>query len=243
VSATRTGDDAVVLHRVVVGPLDTNCWLLHAEDDPRALVVDPGDDAARILEAVRRLGLDVRAIVLTHTHFDHVLAVPEVTAALGRPVLAHPAETRVWANEVAYLHEHGHWDAGTATADLLRTDPAALRPDSARPLWDGTAEPVDDGDHLQIGPLSVTLLHTPGHSPGSLTIEAGGHLLTGDTLFPGGPGLTGSSWPLSDFPAIMHSVDRLVTRPDDTAVHPGHGLDTTIGAERPHIGEWRSRGW
>lgn len=233
----------VMLHRVIVGPLDTNCWLLHAENDPRALIVDPGDDAARILDAVPRLGLDAYAIVLTHTHFDHVLAVPEITAALGLPVLAHPAETTVWANEVAYLREHGHWDAGTATADLLRTNPDALRPDPTQPLWDGTAEPVEDGEQIQLGPLTVTLLHTPGHSPGSLTIEAGSHLLTGDTLFPGGPGLTGPQWPTTDFPTIMRSIDHLMTRPDNTTVHPGHGLDTTIGTERPHIGQWRARGW
>ena len=241
-SDPRTGDP-VALHRIVVGALATNCWLLHADGDPRALLVDPGDEPERILRTVRRLGLDVRAVVLTHAHFDHVLAVPEVGAALGAPVLAHPGESRVWTEELAYLGTHGHWDGGTATADLLRDDPAALRPDPARPRWDGAATAVADGERLRLGPLTVTLLHTPGHSPGSLTVEAGSHLLTGDTLFPGGPGLTGPQWPLSDFPAIMRSVDRLMTRPDTTAVHPGHGEDTTIGAERPHVDAWRARGW
>lgn len=238
----RTDDDPVVLHRVIVGPLATNCWLLHADGDPHALIIDPGDEPERILSAVRCFGLDIQAVVLTHAHFDHVLAVPEVTAALGVPVLAHTEESRVWTDELAYLDAHGHWDGGTATAELLRNNPAALRPDRARPLWDGVAESVGEGKQIQLGPLTVTLLHTPGHTPGSMTIQAGSHLLTGDTLFPGGPGLTGPQWPLSDFPTIMHSVDRLVTHADTTAVHPGHGRETAIGVERPHVGQWRSRG-
>lgn len=231
----------VVLHRVVVGPLATNCWLVHAAGAPRALLVDPGDDAARVLRAVE--GHDVRAVVLTHAHFDHVLALPEITAALDVPVLAHPADAAVWPGELEHLRRHGHWDAGTATDDLLRERPGVLTPAPGRALWDGAITTVADGQRIRVGALTVTVLHTPGHTPGSLTLEAGGHLLTGDTLFPGGPGLTGPQWPTSDFGAIMRSVDRLMTRPDRTVVDPGHGPSTTIGAERPHVERWRARGW
>ncbi len=233
----------VVLHRVVVGPLDTNCWLVHAAGDPRALVVDPGDEPDRVLAAVRGHGLDVRAVVLTHAHFDHVLAVPQVAAGRGVATLAHPADAAVWPGELAHLRTHGHWDAGTATADLLRGDPGALTPDPATTLWDGTSTPVPDGHRLRLGALTATLLHTPGHTPGGLTVAVHGHLLTGDTLFPGGPGLTGAQWPTSDFLQIMSSVDRLMTWPADTVVHPGHGRDTTIGDERRHVATWRARGW
>ena len=236
----ETGD--VLLHRVVVGVLDTNCWLVHATGDRNALLVDPGDDPAAVLAAVERHRLDVRAIVLTHAHFDHVLAVPELTAALGVPVLAHPAEAPTWPGELAHLREDGHWDAGTATAELRRTDPTALLP-PARPLWDGATRPVEHGDQLPFGPLTATVLHTPGHTPGSITLAVGDHLLTGDTLFPGGPGLTGDRWPGSDFPTIMDSVDQLMARPDATLVHPGHGPDTTLGTERPRVPGWRARGW
>ena len=241
--ADHPGGDDVVLHRVVVGPLETNCWIVHAAGHPEALVVDPGDASDRVLAVVRHHDLDVRAVVLTHAHFDHVLAVPEVTAALGVPTLAHPADALVWPAEREHLRVHGHWDAGTATADLLRDDPTALTHDPDRPLWDGTSTPVDDGHRVALGPLTATLLHTPGHTPGGLTVAVDRHLLTGDTLFPGGPGLTGARWPLSRFTTIMTSVDRLLDRPGDTAVHPGHGRDTTIGAERPHVPAWRTRGW
>jgi glyoxylase-like metal-dependent hydrolase (beta-lactamase superfamily II) len=232
-----------VVRRVVVGPLRTNSWLVHGAGHREALLVDPGDEPGRLLAAVRQHDLEVRAVLLTHAHFDHVLGVPEVAAALGVPVLAHPADAAVWPGELAHLRTQGHWDAGTATTELLQEDPASLTPDLGRPLWDGRTEPVLDGDRLRLGPLTATVLHTPGHTPGGITVSVGGHLFTGDTLFPGGPGLTGSAWPDSDFGAVMASVDRLMTWPDGTVVHPGHGPDTTLGVERPHVDAWRARGW
>ena len=235
----------VVLRRIGVGPLQTNCWALHASGCPQALVVDPGDEPARILDSVA--DLQVTAIVLTHAHFDHVLAVPDLTAALGAPVLAHPDDAPVWPHELATLHRNGHFDAGTATAELL-TAGHPLRPDPRRPLWDGHADRyLADGDVLSVGPLRVHVQHTPGHTPGgiSLVLPGGagqrGHVLTGDTLFPGGPGLTG--WPLSDFPTILTSVRRLLDLPAETLVHPGHGPDTTIADERPGLASWAARGW
>ena len=229
----------VVLRRIVVGPLATNCWVLHGIDDRRGLLIDPGAEPDRILDAVA--DLDVRAIVLSHRHFDHVLALPEVADALGVPVLAHPGDGPVWPHELEYLARHGHFDAGTATAELLRGDETSLRPVRGQLLWDGQAEPIHDRQQLNVGPLQITVLHTPGHTPGGVTLAFGGHLLTGDTLFPGGPGLTG--WPLSDFPAIMGSVRLILGWPHDTEIHPGHGPDTTAGRERPQVGDWQRRGW
>jgi hydroxyacylglutathione hydrolase len=233
-----------VLRRVVVGPLRTNCWVVHARGSPEALLVDPGDEPDRILNAVA--GLHVVAIVLSHAHFDHVLAVPDVAAALAAPVLAHAGDAPVWPHELATLAREGHFDAGTATADLLASG-HPLRPDPRRALWDGHVDRVlRDGEVLAVGPLRVGVWHVPGHTPGSigLVVPGGrrpGHVLTGDTLFPGGPGLTG--WPLSDFPAILTSVRRLLDLPADTVVHPGHGPDTTIGTERPALETWAARGW
>jgi len=228
-----------VLRRVVVGVLDTNCWVLHAAGDRRALIVDPGDEPERILAAAA--DLDVLAVLLTHAHFDHVLAVPPVARTLGIPVLAHPADAPVWPQELAAARQAGHWNAGTATDDLLACTPEALAFPPGTPLWDGVTEPAVDGDVLQIGPLPVHILHTPGHTPGGLTVSVDGHLLTGDTLFPGGPGLTGP--PLSDFPAIIESVRGLLRFPGPTHIHPGHGRSTTVEAERPHLDSWIARGW
>ena len=243
---TATGDrvvvdevHGVVLSRVVVGVLATNCWVVHAVGGRDAVLVDPGAEPERILRAVD--GLRVRAVVLTHTHVDHVLAVPEVASATGAPVLAHGDDAAVWPHELATLAATGHFDAGTATAELLATG-RELRPPPGQALWSGRPDlAVGDGHVLQAGSLEVRLLHTPGHTPGGLTVSVAGHLLTGDTLFPGGPGLTG--WPLSDFPSIMTSVRRLLDHPADTVVHPGHGPDTTVGRERPSLEHWQVRGW
>ena len=112
----------VVLRRIVVGPLDTNCWAVHATGCPEALLVDPGDEPGRILDAVA--DLHVTGILLTHAHFDHVLAVREVAEALGAPVLAHAGDAPVWPHELATLARDAHFDAGTATPDVL----AAERP-------------------------------------------------------------------------------------------------------------------
>ena len=145
--------------------------------------------------------------------------------------------------ELATLERTGHFDAGTATRELLAAG-QPLRP--SRPGWDGHVDRYPhDGDALRVGPLTVQVLHTPGHTPGGLSLYlrggAAGHVLTGDTLFPGGPGLTG--WPLSDFPTILASVRRLLDLPAGTVVHPGHGPDTTVGAERPALPGWAGRGW
>lgn len=230
---------APAVRRVVVGPLATNCWVIHAPGDHHALLVDPGDEPDTILAALG--DLEVTAIVLTHTHWDHVLAVPALAGRLGVPVLAHPADAPVWPHELTTLRRTGHWDAGTATTELLSAG-QRLQPPREAPLWDGAPDGhLADGQHLHAGPLDVTVLHTPGHTPGGVSLLTAGHLLTGDTLFPGGPGLTG--WPLSDFPTIMTAVRRLLALPTDTVIHPGHGPDTTIARERPHIEQWQARGW
>ncbi len=234
----------VVVRRIVVGPLETNCWVVHADDSAQALLVDPGDEPERILAAVAEL--EVTAIVLSHAHFDHVLAVREVAQTVGAPVLAHSDDGPVWSHELDVLARNGSFDAGTATADLLAAG-HPLRPDPRVAIWDGRVDrQVGDRDVLPVGPLRVQVLHTPGHTPGgiSLVLPGGagpGHVLTGDTLFPGGPGLTG--WPLSDFPTILSSVRRLLDLPADTVVHPGHGPDTTVAAERPALASWAARGW
>jgi glyoxylase-like metal-dependent hydrolase (beta-lactamase superfamily II) len=220
---------------VAVGVLETNCWIVSAGD--QALVVDPGDEPERILAATA--GLHVTAILLTHAHFDHVLAVPELVDAWAVPVLAHPAEAPVWPHELSTVRRDGHWDAGTATAELLARDPRRLAPPDR--LWDGAFTPVADRQEITVGPLTTRVLHTPGHTPGGVSLLVEGHLLSGDTLFPGGPGLTGP--PLSDFATIIGSVRRLLSLPDGTRVHPGHGADTTVAAERPHLHEWVARGW
>lgn len=143
---------------------------------------------------------------------------------------------------VAVVQTHGHFDHIQALPDLVKQ--------LDLPLWahpgDEYPVPVDreisDGDVLEFGNREANVIHTPGHTPGGICLLSGRHLISGDTLFPGGPGNTRGDAEL--FAEIIDSVEnKLFTLPDETVVYPGHGLDTTIGAERPHLPEWKDRGW
>ncbi len=142
------------------------------------------------------------------------------------------------------LETHGHWDHIQAVPELRDAgyDVAVTAADAAMlPSYDST---IDDEDVIEVGRLRLHAHHTPGHTPGSVCFTVAGTplLFSGDTLFPGGPGNT--SFEGGDFPTIMRSLEeRLFTLPDDTIVLPGHGDRTTIGTERPHLGEWAERGW
>lgn len=229
----------LVHRRVVVGPLETNCWIISTTNSRDAIVVDPGDDPQRLVDATS--DLIVTAVVLTHAHWDHVLALPAVLDAWGCDVFAHPDDDPVWPHERAYLRDHGHFDAGTATAELLACG-CALAPPAGAATWSGHSRPLEDGQIIRLGEHTLEVIHTPGHTPGGVSLRAGSDVFTGDTLFPGGPGLTG--WPLSDFATIIDSLrTRLFVLPDHVRVHPGHGRSTTIGAERHCLPTWIERGW
>ncbi|NNK91747.1 MAG: MBL fold metallo-hydrolase [Acidimicrobiia bacterium] len=169
-------------------------------------------------------------------------------AATGRGVLIDaPDEPETLLQLVAgvevesVLITHGHHDhigAIGVAADL--GVPILIHPGDSDALEVPTI-PLKDGDAIDLGTVVVRAIHTPGHTPGSTCFTVDGVLFSGDTLFPGGPGATRSP---DAFATVMRSLDEhLFALPDDTLVMPGHGLDTTIGAERPHVEEWRTRGW
>src|SRR5262249_26284976 len=139
---------------------------------------------------------------------------------------------------------HGDWDhlqALDEVRDELKV-PVSMHVADADKLSKAADVLLKDGDMLRVGSLVFKVLHTPGHTPGGLCFYMPGHLIAGDTLFPGGPGNTKREG--GDFPMIIRMVrEKLFTLPDDTRVYPGHGLDTTIGAEKPHLDEWIARGW
>jgi len=196
-------DALVEVHRVVVGPLDNNVFVVRCRQSGAAVLIDAANEHERLLPLCRELG--VRSVLETHGHWDHIQAVPAVR------------------------------DAGLDVA--VSADDAGLLP-----AYD---QVLEDDQVIPVGRLRIRVLHTPGHTPGSLCFAVADTplLFTGDTLFPGGPGNT--SLPGGDFPTIIESIDRrlFAVFDDATMVLPGHGADTTIGAERPHLEEWVARGW
>ena len=140
----------------------------------------------------------------------------------------------------AIVQTHNHPDHVAALPRLVEVlgCPVLAHPDDPMPV---RTDALGDGGRLNVGSADIAVMHTPGHTPGSLCFLLGNHLFTGDTLFPGGPGNTGGNG--SAFETIMRSLDRLFELPDATRVSPGHGLDTTLGRERPYLEVWRTRGW
>ena len=196
-------DTQAEIHRVVVGPMDNNVYVLRCKETGDAVLIDAANEHEKLLEMCQRLG--VRRVLETHGHWDHIQAVPAVREA--------------------------GYDVGVTAEDA-----------EMLPSYDFV---LGDDSVIEVGRLRLHTIFTPGHTPGSMCFRLQGSpvVFSGDTLFPGGPGAT--AFPGGDFPTIIRSIeDRLFSPLDaDTIVMPGHGDDTTIGTERPHLQEWVDRGW
>ena len=145
-------------------------------------------------------------------------------------------------NVVGIVETHGHADHVQALPDLVAAlgAPVYAHGGDASKMPVPT-QPLRDGQTMVVGDIEISVFHTPGHTPGSLSFHAPSFLFSGDALFPGGPGNTNDN--KTQFREAMRSVDRLLELPDETRICPGHGLDSTIGRERPHVETWRARGW
>jgi glyoxylase-like metal-dependent hydrolase (beta-lactamase superfamily II) len=236
-----------LIHEIIpVGTLQCNCSILGDPETREAIVVDPGDEVERILEILRRHDLKVRAIVSTHTHIDHVGGLAQLHAATKAPVLIHEGDLELYT----HLDMQAQW-LGVATPAMMRIQ-----------------DFVKEGDAVRWGGFAARVLHTPGHTPGSisLVVERGGdgeaaglsshshahgphqhgqlaakkptvsssestRLIAGDTLFQGSIGRT-DLWGGSTKDILKSIHEKLLTLPDETLVTPGHGANTTIGAER-----------
>jgi glyoxylase-like metal-dependent hydrolase (beta-lactamase superfamily II) len=196
-------DSRAEIHKVVVGPMDNNVYILRCKETGDAVLLDAANEHELLLDLCRSLG--VRKVLETHGHWDHIQAVPAVRDA--------------------------GYEVGVTAADSAML-----------PSYDFV---LDDESVIEVGRLRLHTILTPGHTPGSMCFRVEGSpvLFSGDTLFPGGPGNT--TFPGGDFSSIIRSLEDRLFAPlaADTIVLPGHGDQTTIGAEAPHLQEWIDRGW
>lgn len=200
----------MIVKMLPVGPLQANCYIVGCEKTRQAVVIDPGDEAQRILRAIQDLGLTATGILLTHAHFDHMAAAADLAQATGLLVAVHP-------DDLPLLNAGG----GAALFGL----PPVPTPSQVTSLA--------TDQEIAIGEITLRVLHTPGHSPGHVCFhQAAEHIVfDGDVLFASGIGRT--DLPGCSHEALMRSInEQLMTLPDDTTVHPGHGPATTIGHER-----------
>jgi len=194
-----------------VGPVQENCFVVRRDGSDRALIVDPGDEADRLLGAIDTLGVTLEAILLTHTHFDHVGAVAPVARATGAPVYCPKLEVPVLQDIMAFVPWPGFGPFES---------------------WD-PEETVEGGERLELAGFEIDVLFTPGHSPGHVTYAIADEqaLFSGDVLFQGSVGRT--DLPGGDWPTLARSIQSLLDAfGDEAAVHPGHMGLTTLGRER-----------
>lgn len=196
------------LHTLVVGRLQTNCYVLQAEST--ALVIDPGDEPERILSFLRDIAVRPSQIIATHTHFDHILGVDTIRTSLKIPFLIHRDDLPMLESMQSRVGQF----MGLSVPPPPKVDRF-----------------LKDGESITAGEDMVKVIHTPGHSPGSISLAGQGFVLTGDALFNQSIGRT--DLPGGDFDTLVRSItDRLFKLDDDTIVYPGHGPETSIGDEK-----------
>ena len=196
-----------VIERLVLGSFQTNCYLVLCPDTHAALIIDPADDPDRILRTAELKEARIEQILLTHAHPDHIAGLPALRQSTGATVLAHRLEAQTLG---LYLRFFG------LPAEQL----PLLRPNVQ----------LDGGEEIAVGRLRGTVIHTPGHSPGSITLKMGSHLFTGDTLFARGVGRV--DLPGGNLESLVESLGLILTQPDESIVYPGHGPSSTVGKER-----------
>ena len=192
-------NEDVRIERLLLGPFDTNSYLLTCPLTGDSVLVDAPAEASKILKALK--GTKLRYILITHNHMDHIGALPELKSVLRIPIGVHRLDAKG----------------------------LPLRPEIL----------LEDGEELSYGKMSLKVLHTPGHTPGSLCFWGGKHLISGDTIFPGGPGQTKSP---TDLKRIIESItSKIFVLPDDTAIYPGHGDSTVLRKEKEEFAIFSSR--
>ena len=199
---------AVNVQTITVGAFQENCYLLVDDRANRAVIVDPGSEGDRLIDAVERSGATLEAIWITHAHVDHVGAVASIKRKWDVPIYLHPLDRRLY-------------EAASRQAEVYGV-PFEQPPPPDREF--------SDGQRVKVGEREMTVMHAPGHAPGHVVIHGDGIALVGDCLFAGSIGRT--DLPFSNPPQLSATLEKLAALPPDTVVYPGHGVETTIGEER-----------
>ena len=201
---------SVEFRALTVGPLDTNCYLIADMATGDSVIIDPGAEPARIKAVISREGRHVRKILLTHSHFDHCFYAAPIAENYHAPIAMHE-------DDIAGI-------GGSAEV-------AAMFYDMSEYVEFTPDEIIGDGDKFLIGESEISVLHTPGHTPGGVCFVTGVGVFCGDTIFAGSIGRT--DFPGGSHPQLMFSIrTKILTLPDDTPLYPGHGEPTTVGRER-----------
>jgi hydroxyacylglutathione hydrolase len=200
----------MIYRRLELPPIGTNCYIVGSDQTHDGMVIDPAGDAPKILDNIKQLTLEIKFIIVTHTHPDHIGAIAQVKEATGASFALHVAEAGLLRN-----YDYSQFSA---------FDPSFRPPPPPEKL-------LNDGDSIEVGDLSFRIAHTPGHSMGGICIIGHGVVFSGDTLFNMGIGRTDG--PGGDYNTLISGIrNKLFTLPDNTLVLPGHGPKTTIGYEK-----------
>ena len=195
--------------KIAVGQLEVNCFIV-SDESAEAMVIDPGDEADRILRTIEELDLRPRYILFTHAHYDHVCAGGDLKNKYGASIVMHEDERSTYLATEDLCISWGYAPEDFPPPDIL----------------------VKDGDSITLGGIVFKILHTPGHTPGGMCLYGNKTLFTGDTLFRGAAGRT--DLPGGDMGSLGNSLDKILTLPSDTRVLCGHGEETTLAFERKH---------
>jgi len=199
----------LIIKKLEVGPIMANCFILGCEATKQAAVIDPGDDADRILMELAKSELKVKYLINTHGHFDHVSANKRMKKATGAQIAIHPEDEPMFNELSRSAQMFGLSSENSPPADIH----------------------LNDGDEISFGEITLKVIHTPGHSKGGISLYTKGHLFSGDTLFAGSIGRT--DLPGGDYDTLISSIkEKLLVFDEDTIVYPGHGPQTTIGNEK-----------
>jgi len=199
----------LIIKKLEVGPIMANCYILGCKLTKEAAVIDPGDDADRILMALSKSGLKVKYLINTHGHFDHVGANKRMKEVTGAKLAIHPDDEIMLDELSSSASMFGLSAENSPPADIL----------------------LKDGDEITFGKITLKVIHTPGHSKGGVCFYTKGHLFSGDTLFAGSIGRTDLEG--GDYDTLISSIkQKLLGLDDETKVHTGHGPETTIANEK-----------